>query len=149
VSSKDSYTSKEWQTLQFAPLWVFTAVAAADQKIDEKEVEALTKEIKDAPLYKEPLVREILISLAFDLVNVMEQYKRDSRDVMSGLRDVASVLDKKATPEEANHFKRALLLIGGNVAKASGGGGILRRDPMSAEEKTALVMVALSLGVSP
>lgn len=148
MSNKDSYTSKEWQTLQFAPLWVFTQVALADKTIDKKEVEAFTKAIQDAPLYKEPLVREVLMSVVIGFDSVMKEYNSDSRGVISGLGDTASVLDKKADPEQANNFKKALLLIGSEVAKASGGGGILKRDPVSGEERTALAWIALSLKVS-
>jgi hypothetical protein len=147
MSIKDSYTPEEWQTLQFAPLWVFGAVAGADQNIDQKEAEALAKEIADAPLYKEPLVREIMISLASDFSGVMGQYKADSRTVLAGLKDVKEVLGKQANPEQANNFKGAMLLIGRNVARASGG-GIFHRDPVSNEEKTALVMIAATLEIS-
>lgn len=147
MSIQDSYTPEEWQTLQFAPLWVFTTVAGADQNIDQKEVEALAKEIRDAPLYKEPLVREVMISVACDFSSVMEHYKADSRTVIAGLRDVKEVLSKQANAEQANNFKGAMLLIGRNVARASGG-GIFHRDPVSNEEKTALVIVATTLEVS-
>jgi len=144
---KDSFTYQEWETLQFSPFWVFGAVAGADQDIDEKEVEALTKEITDALRFTEPLVREILMSVMVDFADIMEQFKRDSRDLVTGIQDVASVLDRKATLEQAKGFKGALLLIGTNVAKASGT-TIFRRDPVSDEEKAAIVLVAHLLKVS-
>lgn len=148
MTGKDAFTSTEWQTLQFAPLWVFSAVAGADRTIDQKEVEALSTEIMDAPRFKEPLVREVLMSVAIDLVNIMEAYKRDTRDLMSGLRDVGNLLDRKVPKQQGEAFKRAMIFIGSNVAKASGG-GILQRDPVSTEEKTALVMAAMALGITP
>jgi hypothetical protein len=147
MSLRAAYTAEEWQTLQFGPLWVFNTVAGADQQIDKKEVEALAKELQEAPLYKDPLVREILLSLAGDLGDLMGQYQRDTRNVMVGLQDVARVL-QKAPADNALAYKRAMLLIGGNVAKAAGG-GIFQRDPISNEEKGALVMVAMWLGITP
>jgi len=124
---------------------VFTTVASADKNIDPKELEALAKEIQEAPLYKDELVREVLLSVGMDLSNLMTQYQADSRNVMVGLQDVAALLKRKASAENGENFKKSLLLIGGNVAKASGGGGIFRRDPISDEEKKALVMVAMWL----
>ncbi|MCI0437291.1 MAG: hypothetical protein L0271_27195 [Gemmatimonadetes bacterium] len=141
---REGYTPAEWETLQFGPLWVFTTVASADKNIDAKELEALAKEIQEAPLYKDPLVRELLMSVGADLSNLMTRYQADSRNVMVGLQDVAALLKRKASAENADNFKKSLLLIGGNVAKASGG-GLFKRDPVSDEEKKALLMIAMWL----
>lgn len=146
MSIRDSYAPSEWQTLQFAPLWVFHAVAGADKNIDEKEMEALAKEIQDAPVFKDPLVREVMLSLAVDLATIMQAYGPDPRQVLQGLKDVADLVESKTSPAEANRFKAGMLYIGHNIAKASGG-GIFHRDPVSKEEKGALVMVAAALRV--
>ena len=121
-------------------------MAASDGNIDDKEAAALAKELQDAPFYVKPLAREVLMSVVIDLANVMEQYNKDSRDVVGGLREVATILDSKATPEHSNNFKKAMLSIGANVAKASGG-GLFHRNPISDEEEKALVLVALSLDI--
>ena len=36
-----SFTPPEWECLKFAPLWVFSAVAEADGRVDEKETAAI------------------------------------------------------------------------------------------------------------
>ena len=41
MAFKEKYSSEEWKKLQFALLWVFDAVAGADNKIDKKEKHAL------------------------------------------------------------------------------------------------------------
>jgi hypothetical protein len=104
MSTQASFASTEWLTLQFAPLWIFSAVAAADRNIDKKEIEALAKELQEAILYKEPLVRDVLVSVATDFSNIMSQYKTDPRNVTTGLQDVADLLDKKVTPQQAQNF---------------------------------------------
>jgi chorismate synthase len=142
---RESYTVEEWRTLQFAPLWVFTAVAGADRNIDQKEAGALAKELSEWAQFKEPLVQEVLLSVARDLANVMTQYRTDSRDVMAGLKDVADLLDRKAMQEQVKNFKGALLLIGRNIAQASGGGPLGLGDKVSAEEKTALALIMMAL----
>jgi hypothetical protein len=148
MSTQASFTPEEWRTLQFAPLWTFTIVAGADRNIDEKEIQALAKELQEAVLFKEPLVRDVLYSVASDFSNVMLQYKKDSRDTIVGLREAAGILDKKATSQQARNFKGAMLLIGRNVAGASGGGLLGLGSKISDEEKAALVLVAAALGVS-
>ena len=142
---RESYTMEEWRTLQFAPIWVFTAVASADRKIDEKEAGALAKELSEWAQFKEPLVQEVLLSVVNDVANVMAQYHTDSRGVMAGLKDVADLLDRKATQEQAKKFKGAMLLIGNNIAQASGGGIFGTGDKISTEEKSALALIMMAL----
>lgn len=139
-----SYTQQEWQLLEFAPLWVFAAVAGADSKVDDKEMEAFLKDVSEAALYKEPLVREVLMSLGSNFAESMTRFREDSRPVDRGLADVASLLDRKSDNEEANNFKKAVVGIGLDVARAS---GRIFGDNMSKEEKQALVIVASALRV--
>jgi len=142
MSTQASYTPEEWRTLQFAPLWAFTAVAGADRSIDQKEMMALAKELAEAPLYKDALTREVLMSVGANLQSLMTAYRDDTRDVLTGLKDVADVLDRKAGPEEAQNFKQAMLLIVKNVAESSGG---MFGSKFSNEEKAAAVLIAQAL----
>src|SRR5665648_680413 len=68
--NQGSMAPADWQTLQFAPLWVFTLAAHADGKRDKKETAAFAKEISEAHLYKCALTREVLLSIAHDFKNV-------------------------------------------------------------------------------
>ena len=147
MTDKSSFTDSEWQTLLFTPLWVFFAVAGADQNVDEKEVESFTNELQQAVFFKEPLVRDVLLGLAGDFQKIMEAFQKDRRDVLAGLNDAGSLLDTKATTDSANNFKRAMLLIGRNIAQASGGGPLGMGDKVSDQEKQAIVLVAAALKV--
>jgi hypothetical protein len=142
---EDSYTAEEWQTLRFAPLWVFTAVAGMDSNIEVEEVAALAKEVAEAPLFKEPLVKEVLMSVGASFGDVLPAYHADSRDVLRGLKDVADILERRATPEQARAFKSSMLLIGRNVAESSGGGRIFHREKVSEKETAALVAAATAM----
>jgi hypothetical protein len=142
---ESSFTASEWRTLQFAPLWVFTAVAGADKKIDDKEMAAMSKELSEALLFKDLLAREVIVSVATDFENIMRLYNADSRDVLEGLKDTADILDRKADQDRIRGFKGALLLIARNIAEASGGGMFGMGEKVSKEEKTALVLVAMAL----
>ena len=61
------FTDQEWQTLQFMPLWAFTAVAAADGKIDDNETKALIKSLSEGVLLKGALPREVFTSIAAEI----------------------------------------------------------------------------------
>jgi predicted nucleic acid-binding Zn-ribbon protein len=137
------FAAREWQTLQFAPLWVFSLTAGIDNDIDEKEIGALSQELAEAGLYRNGLARMVLYSVGETLQATMAAYGADSRDPLGGLTEVADLLDRKLPSDEGEGFKRALLTIGLSVSRASGGeaGG----DPVSAEEKMALMLVAGAL----
>lgn len=146
MTTSAAFSPEQWQTLQFASLWTFTAVAGADGSVDEKEMRALAKELQEAMLFKEPLVREVLMAVVADLGGCLQAFRADKRDILKGLTEVADLLDAKAAPDEAQGFKRAMLLIGINVAKASGGSFFgLFGNKVSDKEKAALALVAMTL----
>lgn len=122
MSSQSMFTNSEWRTLQFTPLWVFFGVAAADGKVDQKEVDALILELSQAHLYKEPLARDVLMSLVNDFENIFNLLKNDSRNAGQGLEEVARLLDRKVSPQSAYNFKAAMLMIGYNVSESTGKG---------------------------
>lgn len=141
---RDSYTVEEWRTLQFAPLWVYSQTAGVDGEIDAKETEVLVKDLNELNKSKEPLVREVVDT---NLANLMEAYKADPRAIQTGLTEVADLLDRKATPEQALNFKAAILSIGCDIAQASGGGFFSLEGKVSPAEQTALAFIMMALRV--
>lgn len=146
MAYRNSFTYSEWQTLLFAPLWSFNAVAAIDGKVDDKEAEALAKEVAEASLYKNPLAEEVLTDLGASFASVFSAYRVDNRSVLDGLKEAAQLVDFKTMPDIALGFKKAIIGIGVQVANASGG---VFGSKMSEDEKKALVLVAVTLGVRP
>jgi hypothetical protein len=145
MATRADFTEDEWRQLQFAPFWVFTAVAAIDGKVDEKEMMALAKELGEAHLFKEPLVRDVLQSCRDQLQEIMKGLQVKPQIILEGLGHVADLLDRKTTPEEANNFKGAMLLIAKKVAEASGGGFLGVGAKVSDDEKLAIVSVATAM----
>jgi hypothetical protein len=143
VTTQANFTSADWETLQFAPLWTFSATAGADANIDENEKAALLKELGDAPLFKEQLVREVLFSIGENLADVLTRYGNDSRSIDRGLSQVADILERDV-PQQAEAFKRTMVGIGIEIAKAS---GPQFGSPVSPEEEAALAGVAACLRV--
>lgn len=141
---RESYTAEEWRTLQFAPIWAFSLTAGVDGEIDSKETGAFVNQLTELAKSKEPLIREVLDS---NIANLMEAYKADPRAVIAGLKDVVELLDRKATQEQAESFKRTMLSIGRNISQASGGGLFSVTGKVSAAEETAFALLAMTLRV--
>jgi hypothetical protein len=119
-----SFTSEEWRTLQFAPLWVLISVGGLDPNRDNKEVVAFLKE--EALLYKGELAGELLSSLVSDFNAIFKEflaYAKSQPDYLRSLGEIADILESKATPDEARKFKGAMILVGTKIAEASGAGG--------------------------
>lgn len=148
MPNQSLFPATEWRTLQFAVLWVFGAVAAADGNIDKREVEALAKELSQAHLYKEPLARDVLLSLLDDFENIFNLYQRDSRNVVQGLIEVANVLDRKVPPQVAYNFKGAMLMIGFNVSESTGKGFLGSGQKSLDQKHKALDAVAIIMRFS-
>jgi hypothetical protein len=141
---RDRFTDSEWDTVLFTPLWAFHAVAGVDGKVETEEAAALAKEISEAMLYKDEFAREVLAALGAGMSTIMPAYMRDSRNVTQGLIDAARLFDEKMPGGLADGFKRAVLGICIETAKAT---GPRFGDKVTKEEKAAIVLVATALRV--
>jgi hypothetical protein len=149
MSSRNYFTNDEWRLLELSPLWAWGLIAAADGKIDKKEVQNLIKMFRDGALMADPLVREVLASVAQNIEALIQQLAAGSaKDIPAGLRKVAALLDTKVTNAEAVNFKRALYYIAKTTAEASGGFLGIFGSKISKEEQAMLVIIAGALGVS-
>lgn len=146
---KEQFTAEEWETLEFAPLWAFGCVASRDDNIDENEQAALCQELSDWASYKEPLAQEVFLSVNQNLMPAFSAFLADSRDALVGLEDVADLLERKVTPEQAHHFKGALILLARKIGEASGDGFSAGDGNLSEEETTAIVILAKTLRFTP
>jgi hypothetical protein len=144
MSYRTSFTDGEWRTLQYTVLWIFTAVAGVDKEIDKQEMGALAREISEASRYKNPLAREVLTSIRVEYNEVFQAFHEDDRSVLQGLKQAGDLLREKVDAVEADHFMRAVLLIGSNIVQAS----CSQQDIKSGkEEKTALALATIALGL--
>lgn len=146
---KEQFTAEEWTTLEFAPLWAFAGVAAIDNEIDDREKAVLGQELAEWALYKEPLVQEVFLSVNQNLVTALPAFLNDSRDLLVGMKDVADLLERKVTPEQAHSFKGALILLARKIGEASGVGFVPGAENVSDQEKMAVVMIGTALRFVP
>ncbi len=139
---------EEWHTLLFAPLWVFSAVAGADGKIDKAELTAFGRVLEKSLYLPDPLLRELLGSIARDLRGTFDDFASDKRTVEEGLAEVVTMLDSKLLAEHAESAKRTLFALGDRVARASGSGVLGIGERVSRLEEQALLAVAAYLGLT-
>ncbi len=145
---RESYTEREWQTLEYAVLWVFEAVADRDGKIDGREVAVLTDALHDES-YKSTgsLVGEVWSGVRANYDTLRRTYHDDPRDIPTGLGEVTVLLRTKVSAVDAEDFRRALLQFGVDVARASGG-FLGFGEKVSQDEREALDKIGVILGAS-
>lgn len=142
---KNYFTADQWQTLQFAVMWVFQNVAGADGNVDKKEQQALKNVTSSAAKFKDPLAKELLLSIDVNPGQVFRQSMVDMRGKDQGLKDVAKIIEKAFEPKDAVHFKKTLIGIGYYIANVSGE----INAEMSEEEATTLAEIAFYLNLTP
>lgn len=147
---QDEFTPGEWKTLQLAPFWISTAVAGADQFIDDAEGRALSEQLAHWKKVQDPLARELLGSIFADLKAVSTRFRAatHTEKAMAQLREVASLLDQKVSAEQARAVKQEFLKVGKATAEASGGGFLGLGDKVSPEERSMLSQIETVLGLS-
>jgi len=118
---RDLFSTEEWKTLQFAHFWVFDAVASVDKKIDTEEKIALDDIMKSGDKLMNPLMREIMLGLEYNIDRINADFKTDTRNFREGLSEVKELLEKKGIDKDiALGFKKTLLAIGIYIGQASG-----------------------------
>lgn len=140
MSYRDKYSFSEWRTLELAPVWMFTMVAAMDKKIDKKEMKEFAEQIVNAPRHSEAFGLELFRSIHSDLSELLDE--AGQKNPLQGLREVSELLGR-LDQKQADDYKATLLLIGSKVAQSSG--GFLKKSKVSKGEATALVLAAAIL----
>lgn len=141
------FTPAEWQLLKSVPIWIFQAVAGADQKIDTQEIKAFLKELHEAEYYKEPLVREILLSIAANYPMKLSDPSCSLEQILHNLERVHKILNRRITPEQSDNFKKDMLLIAQQIAQASSSGFFNFRARISPEEESVIDRILKAMHV--
>src|SRR5918911_1244860 len=102
------FTADEWQTLQFAPFWVFSALLGTYRNFDPFEYDAFLRALGDAASAPGQLSSEVISSVAAAPGQVAERYQADNRTIAIGLCAVSTILNK-APSNEAALFREMLI----------------------------------------
>jgi hypothetical protein len=134
--------SEDVRTLQLGPLWVLSALVGTHTSFAEPDLAAFWDAVVSEGLRAPAEARVLLGTLTVDRSGLLLDLELDGRSVVSGLRDVVTVL---GPGERVDGYRRALVRIGGAVARARGPYG----RQISSEDLNRLLLVAQLLDYSP
>ena len=163
MTTKADFTAEEWEQLLEAPMSAGMYIATADPSVfgSVKEAYAVAKSITVAgqQTTHSELMAELLAEFKDKESAKQARPERPSAKDPAALRTeflnsfsaVASLLDAKATAEEATEIKGWLYQVAVDAANASKEGGFLGIGAVrvSDAEKTALQALAEALGIQP
>jgi hypothetical protein len=159
MTSKQDFTDEEWARLRRAPLVAGLAISVADPggPIEiTKETMASLRTATTPPSQEELLVAvsQDLTKLAQEKQNPMGDFKVDKnvlagQQILDELRAVNEILQTKATPEEAEAFRRWMIAVAQAAADAAKEGGFLGfgAEQVSAGETKMLEQLGNALGL--
>jgi hypothetical protein len=159
MTTKADYTADEWNLLMNAPGMAAMAVVAASPSGPIgviKEMFAVGKGFQEAGgqgatnALISALVADVKAGSRPTLPAERPQGMQEVKDhALRALRDVSALLARKASPAEAEEFKRWLVAMARRAAEASKEGGVLGFGgvQVSDAEKAALTDVASALGI--
>jgi hypothetical protein len=159
MTTKTDYAEDEWARLRRAPFVAGMAISIADPggPIElTKETMATLKATSSPPTQDELLVavsQEILASVN-EKQNPLADFKVESsalaaKAILDELSAVSALLDTKATPAEADAFRRWLVAVAGAAADAAKEGGFMGfgAEQVSKGEQRMLDEIRAALGV--
>lgn len=139
-------TPDEFETLKQSLCLVFFLVAAADGKVDKKEVTSFLTLLVDSGKFSDPLLNRLITNVVRELPTMIAVMASGQVDYIGELGKVRRIVDARLPAARAQEFKLALLSVGVEIASASGG-FLGFGSKISKDEKKALAGIAACLGV--
>jgi diguanylate cyclase (GGDEF)-like protein len=126
MTSKSDFNAEEWELLARAPALAALTVAMADRGGSFKESFSLARAYQEAREHATTELLEQLVSTAPTLDPRRFQGPDQVRsDAEQSLREAIALISQKATPEEAEAYKRFTMSVADTVAHAHKEGGFL------------------------
>jgi hypothetical protein len=161
MTTKADYVDDEWVRLRRAPLVAGMAISLADPggPIElTKETMATLRATSSPPSQDELLVAvsQEILAMANQKQNPLADFKPDKsalagKMILDEIRAVNATLDAKATPAEADAFRRWLLEVAGAAADAAKEGGFMGFGAVQVSEGEQRMIAELraALGMPP
>jgi hypothetical protein len=154
VTSKSDFNAEDWSTVVDGPLYAGLRVIAADRGGTLRESMAMGR------VYQEARAKQGTSALRDELIKSPpaidpERLKEAGGDLSAvttdHLRKAMSILESKATPEEADAYKTFVMTVAQAVAGAHKEGGFLGvgGTRISEAENQALDEISQALGTPP
>ena len=156
MTSKQDFTEQEWTRIRRAPLVAGVAISLADPGGPIEVAKESVASLRSATL--PPSQEELLAAVALEVQGLAQQRQnplgefrpRGGQQVLEELRGVNELVTAKARPEEAEAFRRWLVVAAQAAADAAKEGGFLGfgAERVSAGEQQMLEQVRAALGVT-
>jgi len=160
MTSKADYTEEEWTRLRRAPFVAGLAISMADPggPIEMAKETMATLRAATTP----PSQEELLVAISQDIASMMNQKQNPLKDfkpdsaalagkmVLDELKAADEIATAKATPEEADAYRRWLLTVAQAAADAAKEGGFMGfgAELVSQGEQRMLGELRVTLGVT-
>ena len=131
----EGWSEAEWLTLQLGSVWVVSALVGRS-RLDELETEAFWRSVDDAP-QESPLGWQLMRAMTLNREWLLDEFQLDHRSIVSGLNDVASLLER-VPAEVSRDARQCMLRVGAGLARARGPFG----QRMSDQDALTLQLVA-------
>lgn len=121
---KERFTDEQWRTLERLPVLVFIQVALADGNLEDEESTTFVAEMLDAPNWRDPLIRELLLTLAEadHFTSAFEAATRlsttSAEAVLAELGAGKTILRDNLTEEEYQRFAFSLIGLARKISDA-------------------------------
>jgi hypothetical protein len=113
----NGWSNAEWLTLQLGPVWVVSALVGR-ARLDELEEAAFWRSVDDAP-QDSPLGWQLMRAMTLNREWLLDEFLLDDRSIVSGLNEVASLLER-VPPEVSRDVRESMLRVGSGLARARG-----------------------------
>ena len=140
--------NNETDILPRSPLLIFLLVAASDGKVDKKELANFQKVIIGSGKLQSTLLQKAIADMLPNLERFLVELTSGKFDYIAELKSIGEYVDKNYPADEAQTFKLSLVGLGKLIAESSGG-FFGFGNKISKEEETALIAIAVTLGVYP
>jgi hypothetical protein len=112
------WSDAEWMTLQFGPVWVASALIGRNH-LDELEQEAFWRAVEDAPVGDASITWTLMQAISRNREWLLDEFILDDRSIISGLSQVASLLEREPVVS-SRATREAILRVGSGLARARG-----------------------------
>ena len=158
---RDNFTTEEWKSLLKAPMLVSYAIAGAAPSGEEGFIQEMSA-VADAIIEggQQAAKASVLEAVVADIVANADDEQRGPTEKISvaetrnraldNCRSVAALLQTKASPEDADAYKRWVLAVAQRVAAAAKEGGIFGfgGKQVSESEVATINEIATALGIA-
>ncbi|MCE2595936.1 hypothetical protein K6Y31_14070 [Motilimonas cestriensis] len=141
-----TFSPEEFDRLKQAPFLIFFLVAAADGKVDKKEMKQFADVLTHPDFLANQTMNRIITNIMGELPEQLMKLLSQEFDFMEELAALKVIVEQNLSESQANEFKVALLMMGKLIAEASGG-FFGFGSKISKQEKAALAAIAICLDI--